>query len=315
MAQIHFIVKPFRTSIGPRWPFEEKKIAEITKDFDVHISRGRMHAEKLAEAAIESGAKLIVCVGGDSTLSEIANAIIRAENNGKKVPQLTYHSGFQSGETVRSLNEARPFIEFLKDYVEGNCVEEKMDVGEIEFTGEYGQKIKRIFLNAAGFGFSSTVISKINTVRYSSRKRAKIIQLILSRILFYRRPAVSIKRTNGMGQSTIFVKDEEVLTGIAHNGRYAGYGLEFCPTAVVNDGNFEFTLVKKALRYKYFFGIFPLLAGKISDVSFVDQVSCKGLEISLSDPKRRVRVDFDGDCWGYLPAKIKVLPQRLALAR
>ena len=315
MALIHFIVKPFRTSIGPRWPFEEKKIAEITKDFDVHISRGRMHAEKLAEAAIESGAKLIVCVGGDSTLSEIANAIIRAENNGKKPPLLTYHSGFQSGETVRSLREQQPFIEFLKNYMEGNCKEEKMDVGEIEFTGEYGQKIKRIFLNAAGFGFSSTVIGKINTIRYSARKRAKIIQLILSRILFYRRPAVSIMKTNGMDESTTFIKDEEVLTGIAHNGRYAGYGLEFCPKANMTDGSFEFTLVKKALRYKYIFGVFPLLAGKLSDMSFVEQVSCKALEIRPSDPNRKVRVDFDGDCWGYLPAKIKVLPQRLALAR
>jgi len=312
MARIHFIVNPFRSSIGPRWPYEEKNIASVTQDFDVHISRGRLHAEKLSEAALASGAKLIVCVGGDSTLSEIANAVIRSQ---APSTHITYHSGFQEGEIIRSLKEPRPFMDFLRAYLDGNYIEQKMDVGEIEFAGGYGQKIKRIFLNIAGFGFSSSVVEAINLARRSDRKKMKTIRTILSRVLFYRRPSISITRQNGSGHQIPVAEEEEVLTGLVHNGRYGGYGIDLSPESDVFDGKFEFTLVKKAIRYKYLLGIFPLLAGKLSDMTFVERVSIRELQIEPAKEAKRVRVDFDGDCWGYLPAHIKVLPQRLSIVR
>ena len=104
MARIHFIVNPLRPSIGLRWPYEEQKIQSLTKDFKVHITRGRLHGEILARQAIDEGAELIVSVAGHSTLSEIANGLYRSSLAGLKVPLLAVHSELHAGDMIRSLN-------------------------------------------------------------------------------------------------------------------------------------------------------------------------------------------------------------------
>src|SRR5690606_40565922 len=67
------------------------------------ILRGRTHAEHLTLAAQKEGAELIVCVGGDSALHEVTNALYQL---GSKAPALSIHPEFQRGSLTKKIGRA-----------------------------------------------------------------------------------------------------------------------------------------------------------------------------------------------------------------
>ncbi len=310
MAKIHFIVNPLRESIGQRWPYEEKKIEKITQDFAVHISRGRLHAELLVRKAINQGADLIVSVGGDSTLSEIVNGLYRASQGGGHVPKLALHCDLHAGDTRQSLKLDKTFESFLSRYLHGQAEETKIDLGEVTFTGDYGQKIRRIFVNAAGFGFSSVIVSQLSGNHRIKRTRWNFFKLIGRHVPFYKHANVSIKIDD-----KVAVDHRDVLTGLIHNGRFGGHGFELSPNSQVSDNQLEVTVILRSLSYRYLLAMIPLFAGLLHKVGFVRRFRGQKVEVDVHNPQRKVRVDFDGDCWGYLPLQVKVLPQSLTILR
>lgn len=310
MARIHFIVNPLRPSIGLKWPYEEKKIQNITSDFRVHLSRGRFHAETLAEQAISEGAELIVAVGGDSTLSEIANGLMRAKRTKRQIPKLTLYPGLQQGDFVKTLELRPEFSDFLRAYLSNHAIEETIDLGEIEYIGDHGQRVKRIFINCAGFGFSAIVANKLSQNHKLKRTRWNYLKLIAQSLPLYRHPELTVEVDDAA-----FLKGEEILTGLIHNGKTAARGLVFSNQSDIHDGKFEFTLVRKTFTYRYFFGLLSLFAKGLKTDKFVSQTSCKKVKVFPSRPTRSVRVDFDGDAWGDLPAEFRILEKALVLVR
>mgnify|MGYP000844099948 CR=1 FL=1 len=311
VARIHFIVNPLRPSIGLQWPYEEKKIQAVTEDFEVHITRGRFHAEILTRQAIQDGAELLVCVGGDSTLSEMVNGLYRASLGGGRTPKITLYPELQAGDTARTLRLQKGFLEFLDNYLKGTVQEEKLDLGEIEFAGDHGQKVRRLFINCAGCGLSSTMVAKLSQDYRVSRSRFNFLRLLTRLLLFYRHPDVNIQ-IDGQRMLT----NAPILTTLVHNGRYAGYGLQFSPESSVIDGQFEVSVMLKTFSFRYLLSIFPLFAGNFKNLSFVRRWQAKEILIEPSTTiAKRVRMDFDGDTWGFLPMRVRVLEGAVTLLR
>jgi diacylglycerol kinase (ATP) len=310
MALIHFIVNPLRPSIGLQWPYEEKKIERLTKDFKVHITRGRLHAEILSRKAAEEGAKLVVAVGGDSTLSEIVNGLYRASQGGHPAPALTFYPELKQGDFVRSIKLRSSFTEFLEAFLSNQAIEEKFDLGEVEYTGDYGQKVRRLFVNCAGFGFSSVLVGRLSVNYKVKRNKWSYLRLMARLLPFYRHPEVDI-----------FVDDkkicsqQEILSVLIHNGKTAAHGLELSPHSDIHDGKLEITIIKKALPYRYLLGLLPVFAGHIRSLSFVQAQSCKRVKALSIHKTKKVRLDWDGDIWGYLPAEFRVLEKGLSIIR
>lgn len=310
VARIHFIVNPNRPAIGLRWPYEEQRIQALTKDFKVHIVRGRLHAEILARQAADEGAELVVSIGGDSTLSEIANGLYRASLGGMKIPKLAIHAELHAGDAVKSLPLNKSFIEFLGAFLRNEAISDLMDLAEVEFSGEYGQKIRRVFVNCAGFGFSSVIVERLAADFRYRRTRWNFLKMIARLIPFYKHPVVNIK-IDGKD----YLRQRPILTGLLHNGRYAAHGFDFSEESSPFDGTLEATIIRKTFTWRYFLAIFPLFAGLLHRASFVLRTPFKEIEIQPAMSGRRVRVDFDGDCWGFLPARISVRPKSLELVR
>jgi diacylglycerol kinase family enzyme len=311
MARIHFIVNPQRPSIGLRWPLEENRIASVTKDFRVHITRGRLHAEILARQAVEEGCELLVSVGGDSTLSEIANGLYRSSLGGHPTPLLTLHPELHAGDAAKSIPLRKSFVDFLKSYLSGEASTEAIDLVEIHYTGNYGQRVRRVFLNCAGFGFSSLLINLLSQDYRYARTRWNFMRMIARRVPFYKHPTISMKV-----DGSEVLHQTAVLTGLIHNGRYGAHGIDLSSPSSPFDGVLESSVIMKTFGYRYILGIFPLFAGLLPRTSFVRRFSGKEFEILPGDQfQQKVRVDFDGDCWGYLPARMKILPQALRLVR
>lgn len=309
MALVHFIVNPATPGIGGRWPHEEQQIKEITTDFESHIVRGRLHAEHLTKLAIREGAKLIVCVGDDKTLGEVVNGLCQSPPELR--PALTIHANLQRGDTVRSLSLRDSFIDFLKEFLDGRTQPLKLDLGEVEFTGEYGQPLKRFFLNGAGFGFSSTFIQQLErSQKRFDQTKLGFIRTLLRILPFYRFTTLDIEIDEERKLRS------DTFCGLVHNGRYAANGLALSPRSEFSDRKFEFTLIKRTYRYKYIAGLLKLLRGDIVDLAFVDRFEFN--DSVIITPTRNVkhtRIDFDGSCWGFLPATFRRIDHPLAFLR
>ncbi len=291
-----------------RWPFEERAVREITPNYRVHFTRGRLHAEILTREALSAGAKLIVCVGGDSTLCEIANELLRSARLGHDVPALTLHPQLQRGDAIRSLALRESFKDFLTAFLRGEAREEYLDLGECEFTGDYGQKIRRRFVNAAGFGFSSLVVDRLSRDPWLSRSRFGFLRLVLRLAPFYRPPHVDI-----------WVDGEKrfertaMITGLIHNGKYGARGIKLSEKATFSDGKLEFTFFMRAFPLRYFTALGALLTGRLRPSSSVHQGSFKEMLVQPSHGHRRIPVDFDGDVWGYLPSRFRIVEKALKI--
>src|SRR3982750_1908679 len=61
-----------------RWPEIARAAAARGLDLDVRATESAGHASELTRAALEEGAGLIVAVGGDGTVSEVANGFFAA---------------------------------------------------------------------------------------------------------------------------------------------------------------------------------------------------------------------------------------------
>jgi|GEM_PF-5039455 len=303
MALIHFIIDPIYSHIGTKWPYEQSKIEALTKDFKVHLIRGRSHAEALATQAKTEGAKLIVCLGGDRVFNELANALYPET---EPSPRLCFHP-LHASNLAKSLHVRRDFLEFLKDFLAGNATEHQLDVGEISYTGEYGQKLQRIFTNYASFGFASTMLSKLSQIQNTSYTKFRFLRLIFRNLPFYKTPALKLTYDD------LHTETELLLTGFVNNIRYAARGLRVSPKSNPYDGNFEFTKIEKTYFYKYLFATIPFYAGTIKPISFINTISCKQLRIEPVLSHRNVRLDFDGECRGYLPAELKTREKSLRI--
>ena len=77
--KIRFILNPVsgRNSRTVRLlPLLRDFIRERNLDAELHVTEGPGHAVELARAAVQSGCQLVVAIGGDGTLNEVAQALI-----------------------------------------------------------------------------------------------------------------------------------------------------------------------------------------------------------------------------------------------
>ncbi|MGH3023725.1 MAG: diacylglycerol/lipid kinase family protein, partial [Gaiellaceae bacterium] len=83
-----FVVNPASAngSTRRRWPEIAHRAAELGLAGEALFSERPGHAAELAERAAADGARLVVAVGGDGTVNEIANGLLAA--GGEEPPEL-----------------------------------------------------------------------------------------------------------------------------------------------------------------------------------------------------------------------------------
>lgn len=302
MARIRFIIDPVEARIGKLWPFEENKIRELTTDYSIHIVRGRSHAAALARQAREEKCELIVCVGGDQAMNEIANALYPPR---KGDPLISVHGDLQCGEFVKSQAFRKNFIEFLRDFFDQKSIEERVDLGLIHYTGEYGQRLQNVFLNYASFGYAAMLINRLP----AKVTPFKALQILFRTLPFYKISQFRFQRSQEIPST------ESLLTGFVNLSAFGPRGLKIASEAQTLEGQFVLTKVKKANSMRYLLAALQSAFGRSSHGKFLERVFCREIKIESTLVGRTVRIDIDGESRGYLPAEIQMKEKALRIVR
>lgn len=190
----------------------------------VELTRSPGHARELAVRAAQAGVELLLAVGGDGTVNEVAEGLLGSDTALGLVPV-----GSGNG-LARTLGIPLAPRAALRAIEEG--VTRRMDVGFVN---------GRPFLNVAGAGLDAHVGAEFH--RHGSRGGRRgvfsYVRLSLLSVLRYEVSAFALE-----ADGTRF--DGRAYVVAFANGRQYGAGAVIAPRAALNDGRLDVVIFEEA---------------------------------------------------------------------
>ena len=250
----------------------------IEKSIDRHLDHKRFiygiwhtekagHAAELARKAHAEGYDIVVAVGGDGSINEVASALLHTEVVMGIIPAgsgngLAMHLGYgrDIDQAMRKINTAKV---------------QTIDCGMMN-----GQP----FINLAGIGFDGLVAKLMR----GSNWRGFLPY-------FLRSVEAGLKYT---ARTCTIETEDQVITEkcfvvTVANGPMYGYNFQIAPDARLDDGLFSVVLFKDVPRWQYFAAVPSSLNGKIYDAGFVRHFSARRVKISC-EGINYVHIDGEG---------------------
>lgn len=194
---------------------------------EIFVTARSSDEQSIAGDAIRKNFTTIVCVGGDGTCNNVANAILHA---GADVRLGVIPAG-TGNDFARTLGVDRMSAESIAEmaFVVGKS---RIDVGRIE---------GRFFLNSCGFGFDVAVLQGLARVRWIGNDMVYIYSA-LQQILGFGGLKMGIS-----SEATRREAANHLLVVLANGSRFGG-GLAIAPTATVTDGLIDAVMIRDASR-------------------------------------------------------------------
>ncbi len=185
----------------------------------------------LALEAAREGADIVVAAGGDGTVHEVANGLLRALGEGIEAAVLgvlPVGTGNDFAKLVGPSGDLDASLDILAD---GTL--RRFDAGRARWAGA-----RHWFVNGAGTGIDVEVVRQILRRRGGRGPAvAKYLSAVLRALARYRPIPLRI-RMDGRA-----VEGDTMLVA-ATNGRCIGGGFWVCPDAEPDDGRFDICIVK-----------------------------------------------------------------------
>lgn len=275
-----------------RWPELKSALNSRGIDYEFHITERAGHATELSEAAAEKRCEAVVAVGGDGTLNEVGNGIMRVESG--KRPKLGVVPGGRGSDFCRAMGmpyETSDIVEMLE---RGNSM--KIDAGLMRYA-DGSQRKNRFFFNLAGMGFDADVTYKANRLPGFLGGTLPYLLSVFIELGRFKIRDVHI-RVDGE-----LVFEGPVVDIIVANGKYAGGGMQFSPNSVIDDGLFNVIVLKKATRTKFLLNFPKVYKG--THLSFKEILELKGSVIEV-DADQEMLLQPDGEVFGEAPVRFEV---------
>lgn len=300
-----FIINPQSNKgrTGKRWRYIKEALASFFKEFKYEFTEKPLHAIEISRSAIKEGSELIIAIGGDGTVNEIANGFFE---NLKIINPQTILGLIPSGtgcDLSRSLNIPPRLKHALEIITQAPSA--LIDIGKSTFVNHKGEKEERMFLNVGDFGVGGEVVKKVNDNRLK-RKTSSYLKCLLSAFFSYRNKKIKI-RIDGKD-----IPLDEYLIGAVANGKIFGKGMKIAPDAKLNDGYFDVILVKGMKAWEFLLNAYRLYSGTHLSLPQIKLIHGKRIEADSSEGDV-VLIELDGEQLGRLPASFEILPNRIPI--
>jgi YegS/Rv2252/BmrU family lipid kinase len=268
-------------------PDIERLLRARNADYEFHFTKQRGHATELVKE-IGSGFDVIVSVGGDGTINEIANGM---PNIDKPLGIIPIGTG---NDFARSCSFKIGDLESSIDVLLAHDVKD-IDVGEVN---------GRRFVNVMGMGFEGRA-NDIGKILSFLRGTFKYLIAIGGTYLTYRRMPLEIKFND------IEINDKVFLVSIG-NGWNVGGGLQLTPKAKLDDGLFDICFVENISRWRILKVFGKLYDGTANEVDEMQAYQTKELTVKSSLP---IPAHIDGESFDPVQKEfnIKIIPGALKI--
>ena len=275
----------------------EPLLKQSLAEFDEVFTKGPGDAWSIASEA--SNYERVISVGGDGTLNEIVNGLIK---NGKPVPVVGIIGVGTGNDLMKTLKTPTQYEETVKIAVGENYV--LSDVLEVEYSGFDGVRKTRFAVNIVGMGLDAATARRLNSYKRKSRGKAGYIRAFFVEFIKSRKFHMRIENDGTTHNGKYFI----IAAG---NGEYFGGGMRVCPGAVIDDGVMKVVEVGCRGKLHLLMNFPKIFSGTHLSVDGVDAFDSKSIYVESPSP---VPIEMDGEVVGTLPIRISVREKRLRIA-
>jgi diacylglycerol kinase (ATP) len=295
-----FVVNPAsgNGAAGRRWLEVAAKAPRYGLEGEALLTEAPGHASDLTEQAANDGASLIVVVGGDGTLNEVLNGLVRTARNDVDLALIPSGTGDDFARSFAIPSD----IDRALDIASGAAIR-TLDVGRARFVDHAGVETERYFANFAGAGISGAIARR--GAETSRRLGARLAYFWATIAVFSRWKSVEMR----------VQADEEGREGPKHevfvaNGGYAAGGMWVAPAADTGDGLFETVLIGDFTKPEFMITFPKIYRGKHVGHPKVEILRARQVAV---DAARPLPVVLDGEQPGTTPARFEIIPGALRL--
>jgi YegS/Rv2252/BmrU family lipid kinase len=280
-----------------RWPDIAMRARAHGLDVDVRMTERRGHATELARAAADEGVELVLVVGGDGTVSEVANGLAGHAGH----TELAVVQRGSGCDFIRTFGIPKDADSALDVAVNGPA--RTIDLGRVSFTGHDGAPAERYFANIASAGLTGAVADRVNR----SGKP-------LGATVAFGWAAVATFMGHRNSRFVVEIDDERIdqvcNNAIVGNCRYFAGGMKILPDADPSDGMLD-----------------VLVWGDVSKADLARNMHKLYRGTHTTHPKATIRrarrvvvtpdvplpIEVDGEQPGRTPATFEIVPSALRL--
>jgi diacylglycerol kinase (ATP) len=256
-----------------------------------------MHLRELARSAAEGGAELLVAVGGDGTVNEVANGLVGADR-----AELAIIPRGTGGDFVRTFGIPSKLEDAVRVALTGQT--RTIDAGHAAYETWTGHPAESYFANIASAGMSGAVAKRTNeTTRAPLGGKAAYLWSTL---------AVFARWRNTEAQVTV---DGETRSGpmldvMVANGRYLAGGMKIAPEAEPDDGLFDVLLIGDVTKLDLALTMPKIYRGTHLPHPRAELLRGASVTVEAAVP---LPVELDGEQPGTTPVRFDVVPRALRL--
>ncbi|MCD4747206.1 MAG: diacylglycerol kinase family lipid kinase [Bacteroidales bacterium] len=284
---IHFIVNPV-SGIGKQKVIEKQIEEHLDKskyEYRVIYTKTPGHATELSKEAVQSNVNILVAVGGDGSVNEIARGLIGTDTVLGIIP-----TGSGNG-LAHHLNIPGNYEQAFKIINKEKSI--KIDTASINNT---------LFVSIAGIGFDALVAKKFA----KSKKRGFLtyLRIVTEKYAGYKPKKYKLEID---GEK---IKTKALFISFANSDQF-GYNAAIAPKAKIDDGLLDVCIVQKAPLIEIPFLAHLLYWKKIDRSKYIKVIKAKHVKVIR---KKNKTINIDGE-----PVKlskklnVKIMPLSLKI--
>ena len=285
-----------------RWKRIKEALKSFLKEFKYEFTEKPLQAVEISRSAIKEGIELIVGVGGDGTINEIANGFFEQEKPINPETALGIIPSGTGSDFSKSLHIPLGLRNALR--VITQAPSNRIDIGKVTYRNHSASEVDRFFLNVSDFGIGGEVVYKMNQERME-KKASSYFKCLVSTFMSYTNKKLNISVD---GEE---LPVDEYMVGAIANGRIFGKGMKVAPEASLDDGMFDLVLVRKMKKLEFFRNVFRIYMGTHLSHPKISLIRGTKIEVAPTDMEERILIEVDGEQVGSLPSTFEILPQRL----
>jgi diacylglycerol kinase (ATP) len=282
--------------------FYGKFLPAIQQHFSVDVfeTKSKNDAISLTCKAVETYTyNVILAAGGDGTLHQVVNGVIRGRENEIPLPAvgvIPMGSGNDFAKTAGLTANPDQLVSLLK-----NFNPRKLDLGKINYTTFDGAMAERYFINVADIGMGPEVVKRVNDSGRTFGPAAAYYKSILATFLRYKPMPVRVATPEWSWKG-------KLRSLAVANGKYYGHGLCIAPDAKPDDGKFQVFICGNVSVFDFIRHSQTLKKGKHIRM---DEISYREANSISFESDETCLIEGDGEILGTLPASVSMIATKI----
>ncbi|MDZ7648688.1 MAG: YegS/Rv2252/BmrU family lipid kinase [Cytophagales bacterium] len=278
------------------------------KNFSVEVLETQFpnHAQQLAVETVQKKVDVILSAGGDGTLHQVINGMMRMAHHYPLPPLglIPLGSGNDFAGTAKITDDVSLLIDLL------NTNQAKLtDIGKVVCRTKEDNQTVHYFINVCSVGMGPATVQRMETSVKWLPAGTRYLLAIIQTFFSHKPEPIELK------SNTWNWKGKARVVAVA-NGQSFGHQIYIAPDAIPDDGLFEVFVAADVPLFKFLLYLQKIKAKKkIKDVRIIySSISQQGIHLQGAGHLTTM-LEAEGELIGFLPASIEVIPRHIRFYR